>query len=293
MKESKNILVTGATGNIGQPVIKYLVENETKHKIFAGVRNIENAKEKLKYTSLQFLEFDFDKADDFDKTLKNIDRVFLVRPPHISDVKKYFYPLIASMKRQGVEQIIFLSVQGAGKSNVIPHRKIEKLILDSGLEYIFLRPSYFMQNLTTTLLEDIRRKHRIVLPAGKASFNWVDGMNIGEVGAFLLESFDNYANQKMDITGYENLSFHEVIGLIKKTLNIPVEYHSPDPVSYFFMKRREGVPTGKVLVMIMLHFLPRFQKEPAICECYEQLTGKKPTALKDFLKRESDLFKIG
>src|SRR6056297_3395326 len=121
------------------------------------------------------------------------------------------------MKRQGVKEIVFLSVQGAEKSNVIPHRKIEKLILNSGLEYIFIRPSYFMQNLTTTLLEDIRKNHRIVLPAGRARFNWVDGKNVGEVGAVLLEHFEDYANQGIDVTGSENLSFYEVRDLMRKT----------------------------------------------------------------------------
>ncbi len=293
MAETKNILITGATGNIGHEVISYLNENKTDNAIFAGVRNIETAKKKVSYSdSVNWITFDFERPEYFDKAIKNIDRVFLIRPPHISNVKKYFSPFVKSMKRQGVKEIVFLSVQGAEKSNVIPHRKIEKLILNSGLEYIFIRPSYFMQNLTTTLSEDIRKNHRIVLPAGRARFNWVDGKNAGEVGAVLLEHFEYYANQEIDITGYENLNFYEVRDLMRKTLNIPLEYSSPDPVKYFFMKRREGVPTSKILVMIMLHFLRRFQKDPSICECYEQITGEKPTSLEKFLERERDLFKV-
>jgi len=46
------------------------------------------------------------------------------------------------------------------------------------------------------------------------------------------------------------------------------------------------------MVMIMLHFLPRFQSEPTISGFYEQLTGKKPTTLKEFIKREKGKFKI-
>jgi len=47
---------------------------------------------------------------------------------------------------------------------------------------------------------------------------------------------------------------------------------------------------GMIIVMIMLHFLPRLQKEPVISNYYEQLTGKKPTALNDFIKREIKYF---
>ncbi len=35
----KNILITGATGNVGFEVIKYLFERNTTHNIIAGVRN--------------------------------------------------------------------------------------------------------------------------------------------------------------------------------------------------------------------------------------------------------------
>ncbi len=42
--------------------------------------------------------------------------------------------------------------------------------------------------------------------------------------------------------------------------------------------------------MILLHLLPRFQKEPIISDFYEKLTGKKPTTLKEFIEREKYKF---
>jgi len=48
--------------------------------------------------------------------------------------------------------------------------------------------------------------------------------------------------------------------------------------------------SGMILVMILLHFLPRFQKEPGISDFYERLTGKKPTDLKTFIEREKKVF---
>jgi hypothetical protein len=59
---------------------------------------------------------------------------------------------------------------------------------------------------------------------------------------------------------------------------------------FYRIKRKEELPKGKILVMFMLHFLPRFQKEPHISGFYEQLTGKKPTPLKAFIKREGNTF---
>jgi len=197
----KKILITGATGNIGYEVIRFLSKITDDIQIIAAVRNIEKARPIFKeFENLDFVTFDFENPDTFYKALSNIDCVFLLRPPHISDVDKNFKPLIDRIKELGITQIIFLSVQGAEKSKVIPHNKIEKLIVEQGFDYIFLRPSYFMQNLTTTLLDDIQRKKKIILPAGKAKFNWIDAENIGEASAVLINHFDDYKNQAIELT---------------------------------------------------------------------------------------------
>lgn len=283
----KLILITGATGNVGFEVIRFLEKSKTPNKIFAGVRNIEKAKTQFKdFSKVDYRNFDFENPATFDDALREIDTVFLLRPPHISDIEKYFRPLIQKIKEHRVKEVVFLSVQGAEKSKVIPHNKIEKLIQEYELDYIFLRTSYFMQNLTSTLLEDIRTKRQIILPAGKAKFNWIDIENIGEVSATLLNSFADYRNQAIELTGYENKSFSDVVSIANTVIKSPISFLNVNPLRFYQIKKNEGMAKGMIIVMIMLHFLPRLQKEPVISNFYEELTGKKPTSLIDFIKRE-------
>lgn len=285
------ILITGATGNIGFEIIRYLYKNDTSNKIIAGVRSIERAKRVFAaYPKLDYVYFDFEDPDTFDSALTDIDTIFLLRPPHISDIDKYFRPLISRIRERNVKQIVFLSVQGAEKSNVIPHNKIERLIKEHGLDFIFLRPSYFMQNLTTTLIGDIKTKREIILPSGQAKFNWIDIENIGEAGAVLLDKFGDYKNQAFEITGLENESFDTVTSLINKTIENPIRFRNVNPFRFYRIKKVDGLENGLIIVMMLLHLLPRFQKEPRISDFYEQLTGKKPTDLATFLQREKKQF---
>lgn len=283
----KRILITGATGNVGFEVIRFLEKSETTNTIIAGVRNLVSAKKRFKdFASVELLKFDFEQPETFDNALKDIDTVFLLRPPHISDVEKYFRPLIQKIKEHNVSEVVFLSVQGAEKSKVIPHNKIEKLIQEYELDYIFLRPSYFMQNLTTTLLEDIKTKRRIILPSGKAKFNWIDIENIGEVSAVLLNNFSAYSKQAIELTGSENLDFYKVVDIVNAAVRRPVSFVSVSPFEFYKIKKQEGMVRGMIIVMIMLHFLPRFQKEPFISDNFEKITGKKPASLAEFIERE-------
>lgn len=287
----RKILITGATGNIGSEVIRFLYSRVSSERIIAGVRNIEKANYIFKdYQSLEYAAFDFEDPKTFDKALMGIDTVFLLRPPHISDVDRYFRPLISAIKKHSIKEILFLSVQGAEKSKVIPHNKIERLIQEYELNYIFLRPGYFMQNLTTTLMGDISAKREIILPAGKARFNWIDIENIAEVAAILLINFEPYKDQALEITGLENENFETVTSLINNTVKKPIKYKNVNPFRFYRIKKQEGMITGMIIVMILLHFLPKFQKEPRISDVYEQLTGKKPTSLKTFIEREKNKF---
>jgi uncharacterized protein YbjT (DUF2867 family) len=285
----KRILITGATGNVGTAVIHSLCALDKTSEIIAAVRKPERAKSRFSlFPNVQYRRFDFEDPRSFQAAFADIDTLFLLRPPQISDVETYFRPLLQAAKEQGIEKIVFLSVQGAEKSTVIPHNKIERLIQSMHIAYIFVRPSYFMQNLTTTLRPEIIHHRTITLPSGKAKFNWIDVENIGEASAVLINSFDQFRNQALEITGTENRSFGEVAELMSQVIQTDIKFTSINPIRFYLRKKKEGLESGFALVMTILHFLPRLQKEPAISGNFQQLTGKSPTTLSVFLKREKE-----
>lgn len=255
------ILITGATGNIGAEIIESLFSVNTGDEIIAGVRNIEKSKKMLAgFKTLSYRTFDFEAATTFEAALEKIDVLFLLRPPVIADVKKYFFPLFDAMQRKQVNKIVFLSVQGAGEQKYIPHYKIEQAISDYQFDYVFLRPGYFMQNLTTTLLKEIKEQQKIVVPSGKLKFNWVDVKDVGRVGATIINRFEKHKNRAYDITGSDFENFGYVADLLTEILGFSIKYESPDIFSFFMQKRKTGTKPMMILVMLLLHYLPRFGK---------------------------------
>ncbi len=147
------ILVTGITGNVGNDVGKKLLEKGARVK--AAVRNVEKV-EKEGLEGVEYVKFDFEDTTTYEETLKDVSKVFLMRPPQITDAKRQIKPFVEEAKKRGVEQIVFLSLMGIERNPIPPHYKVEKYIKESGVPYTFLRPSFFMQNLNSTHRDDIR-----------------------------------------------------------------------------------------------------------------------------------------
>ncbi len=283
------VLITGATGNIGHEVLIALKKNHHHLEIFAGVRDINSEDEKLANFDIKKITFDFTNCATFAPALQNIDLLFLLRPPQISDVNKYFAPLIEIAKQCLVKHIVFLSVQGVESSRIIPHHKIEKLIVESEISYTFLRPAYFMQNFTTTLRNDIKNYQKIYLPAGEAKFTIIDAEDIGAVAAKVLIEPINHINKSYELTNNELFNFTEMAAIISDVIGKTIEFISPNLIQFFFAKRKEKVPTMLILVMIMLHYLPRFQKIPKTTDCVKSITGQEPVSFKNFVINNKNL----
>lgn len=326
----KCVLVTGATGNVGSAVIRSLIrqgggtgtgnasappaaapDSAGGLHVIALVRDVDRARrdcpDEWRTANVQFRRFDFEDAATFDTALigdggEGVDALFLLRPPHLTSMRRVFRPLLDAARAAGVGAVVFLSVQGVEKSSMIPHHKIEREIRGGGrrwrrqplqqqpLPYVFLRPSYFMQNMTTTLRGDIvGRDRRIFLPAGDARFNWVDIDDVAEVAAVVISRFDEFRNTALDVTGSENETFETVASLIRDVTGADdVRYESVGPLRYVLTKRQEGEPMEKILVLTMLHYVARFQRddEPVVSDIYQRITGKPPTTLREFLERE-------
>lgn len=277
-----NVLITGATGNVGIAILSALQKLDHQREVYVGVREPALANVALAGFDVKTVQFDFENSQTFTPALKNVDILFLLRPPQLSNVKTCFAPLIEVARQSGVRHIVFLSVQGVENSRFIPHHKIEKLIVDSTIPFTFLRPAYFMQNFTTTLRNDIVNHQMIYLPAGMARFTIVDVEDVGDVTAKIITDPQHYVNKSYDLTNNEALTFTDMADVLSKVIGKTIHFISPNVLQFFWTKRKENVPTMLILVMIMLHYLPRFQKTPPTTDCVLLITGHEPIAFATF-----------
>ncbi len=277
----KRILITGATGNVGLEVVRALYRQEGVI-ILAGMRDVAKGASLLRaYPRVRLVSFDVADPTAQDAVLAGCDSLFLLRPPQITDD---FGDLIARARRAGVGHIVFLSVQGAGNNRFIPHHQTEALLKTSGVPYTLLRPAYFMQNFTTTLRADLVARHRIFLPAGQAQFTLVDVRDVGEVAAVVLaDAGSGHHGQAYTLTARHRLTFQQMADQLTAGLGTRIAYESPAPWRFYWAKRREGFASGFILVMLLLHYLPRFMAPPPVTTAIADLLGRPPIEFEQFI----------
>ena len=277
----QQILLTGATGNVGRAVLAALPQRADLN-IRAGVRDVARGAAALTtYPHVQPVAFNFADPASQDAALAGCDSVFLLRPPQLIND---FADFIARASRAGVQHIVFLSVQGAENNRFIPHHRTEQLLMKSGLAYTLLRPAYFMQNFTTTLRTDLVERHEIFLPAGRARFALIDVDDIGRVAALVLtEPGPRHHGQAYTLTAQYRLAFQQMADQLTAGLGREITYISPNPWTFFWTKKREGLAPGFILIMLLLHYLPRFQAEPPVTGTVAALLSQPPREFAQFV----------
>ena len=280
------ILITTPVGNVGLETLKafrYRPERANV-RLLAALRDPTRHQQTLLPLADATVRFDFADAGTFDVALRGVSRVLLVRPPELADVDLYFRPFVVAMRKAEVEQVVFLSLQGVEKNPVTPHHKIEKLLVESGLAYTFLRPGFFMQNLSTTHRAEIADRSEIYIPAGHGRTSLIDVADIGEVAALVLTNTSGtYLNRAYELTGDEALTYADVADQLSAVLGRRITYRNPSVLAFIWRKwRREKMPFSFVLIMVALYTVAKLGKAAALTPVFRQLTGHAPRTFRQF-----------
>jgi len=271
------VLVTGATGNVGREVVRQLLDNG--QDVFAGTREGKNPVE----PNATPVSIDFEKPVDLSQ---KFDAIFLMRPPHIANAD-VFAEFLDKIDRK--TRIVFLSVEGADKKSYLPHAKIEKKIEIAGFEHVFVRPSYFMDNLLTTLWPELKKNKRIYLPAGGLRLDWVSARDIASVCVAALTG--QVAESAVTVCSGARTGFAGVCSIINKITGTQLSYKPAGLFGFIQYSRSQRSPWSYIAVMLLLHFLPRFERaKQKPCAQASLLLGRDVESLEMFVARNKARF---
>lgn len=279
------VLVTGGTGTVGSRVAEQLRETEIPVRAAARDPTDDRIPD-----GVDAVAFDFEKPETWGPAFDGVDALFLMRPPEMGRVHEWITPAIDAAIRSGIDHVVLLSVLGAEKIPILPHRRIEKHLEKADVEATFLRASFFMENLTEVHGDEIRDQGEIVVPAGEGVTSFVASDDIAAVAVAVLTD-PQYAGEAYDVTGPEALSYHEVADLFTEVLGREVRYADPSLIEFARHSRALGRDWSFIGAMTVVYTTARLGIAGRVTDDVQHVLGRPPTSLREWLRDHSSTFR--
>jgi len=209
------IVVTGATGNVGRPLVADLVAAGTR------VRAITRTPKAAGFSSR--VEVAGSAAD----ALSGASTVFLnsrALGPDLANV-------VDQCVRAGVTKLVALSAINAdddfsrqpSRFRGDRNKEVERLAIDSGLAWVSLRPTVFATNFAGMWSAQIRGGDVVAGPYAAASAAPIVDSDISAVAARALLT-DELVGQRIPLTGPQAFTNAELVEVIGAILGRPLQY---------------------------------------------------------------------
>jgi uncharacterized protein YbjT (DUF2867 family) len=266
------ILVTTANGKVGSEVVRQLLEKNVDVRV--GAHNVEKAQ--AAFPGTEVVKFDYNDESLIKAALEGVDGIYLAAPGDYPPEPEF--RLIDLAKAAGVKRIVKLSALGVENGDT-GLRQVEKYLEGSGLEWAFLRPSWFMQNYATMSAAAIK-SGTLAEPSGDGKTGFIDARDIAAVGAKLLTE-DGYTGKAYPLTGPEVLSRQEIADIISEATGKTVRY-LPITDEQFRASVAEFMPADYVELMSMLYGGVRAGWTEVVTPTVREVLGREPRNFRDF-----------
>jgi len=228
------ILLTGITGNNGGATAKALLEKGVKFR--ALVRDLDKAAD-WATKGVELVPGDLNDPASVKAALQGIDAAVLVMP-NGQDQQRLELAFIAAAKEAGLPWIVKLSspeaVRGTNSPTPLVHLAAEDAIKESGMNWTFVRPSFFMQNFRGAIPQ-AKATGKLSMPMGDGNAALTDCADAGAFIAHILTDGNSaqHFGQCYDITGPDPvMTFAEIAKVIGDVIGREVVYEHADPKAY-------------------------------------------------------------
>lgn len=282
---SKKILITGATGTIGQSLVKHL--QISKVNFVAGTRDFNKAKGVLNISESEWVHFDFANSSTFEKATENVDRVFLLGPPLTFNLDQIIKSFVDFLQQKGINRIVYISAFGneALGGELAFHSVMESYFKEKQFDFTILQPSFFAQNFKNYEFENLMERGITFNVAGDGKVGFVDTEDVAKVAAKVLTQ-DGHSGKVYQLTGPELLSYHDAAKILTEVLGKQIIYPNPSEEEYRGALKAGGAPDFIADYMIPVFGMIKTGVVGRLTDDIEKVTGDKPTDLKTVLKRD-------
>ena len=261
-------LIVGATGLLGREIGRRLAEEGKPVKALIRATSDPTTVDMLKQSGIRLVTGDLKDRSSLDAACQDITTVISTASATLSRQdgdtietvdQEGQIQLIEAAKAAGVERFIFISMRtGANPTLEYPlkaaKRSVEHHLIESGLTYTILQPSYFMEVwLSPALGFDYTNATARIFGTGQNPISWI---SYTDVARYTLAALDNGAghNAILEFGGPEALSPLEVVKIFEDTSDRPFAVEHVPEEALQAQKAAATETLGETFAALMLQY---------------------------------------
>jgi uncharacterized protein YbjT (DUF2867 family) len=298
--QERPILVTGAAGDIGAIGRNLTTMLLAKgHKVRALVRREDERSEALRRLGAEIVQGDLTDLTSMHRAIEGAGRIYFgmsVSPAYLEATIN----TAAVARHHGVEAFVNMSQMTVTQMSITettdsPQHKLhwlaEQALAWSGLPVITVRPTVFLESFFLRLAAaGVRERDELMLPLGNSKTSPISAVDVARAVSVILDDPAPHIGRIYNLTGFESTDLDHAARIFSEALGRTIRYRDV-PLSAWTEKLRGlGVPThliNHLAAMAELHKQGRYDR---MTDDLIKLTGKAPTRMLDFVKRNEAAF---
>ncbi|MDX3076172.1 NAD(P)H-binding protein [Streptomyces sp. MI02-7b] len=216
------IAVTGATGNVGQTLVRVLA---AAGEPVTALSRRTPAQGELP-AGVDHHQVDLTAPEELRAALDGAEALFLLPAPDLLGPGGRPYDLVGAAKAAGVRRVVLLSSQAAGTrpdaASHEPLRVFEAAVRESGVDWTVLRGAGFASN-AFAWAESVRTARTVAAPFADVALPVVDPADIAAAAAVVLRDA-GHTGRTYALTGPVPVSPREQAAVIGEVLGEPLRF---------------------------------------------------------------------
>lgn len=243
-------VVTGATGHLGRLVIDGLLDRGVPAGgIIAAGRDITKIKD-LADRGVRVLAIDYDDPASLDAAFRGADRILLVSASEPGRRAQQHRNAIDAAERAGAGLLAYTSIANAGTTTLrlaAEHQATEAALRASGVSYVLLRNSWYIENYTAQL-PAILEQGSLAGSAGDGRVSAATRADYAAAAAAVLAG-DGHDGQVYELGGDDAFTLAELAAEIGAQAGQPVSYLDLPEDEYARLLTSAGLPEAVAVTL--------------------------------------------
>ncbi|ATY97528.1 SDR family oxidoreductase [Streptomyces bacillaris] len=244
-----SIVVTGATGELGRLVIDELLATVPAGEIAAVVRDKEKAAP-LAARGVELRIADYNRPETLAGAFRSGDRVLLISGSEVGKRVAQHTAIVEAAEAAGVAQLAYTGILGGPDADFAladEHKATERLILDSGLPYTFLRNGWYTENYTANLAP-VLAHGAVVSNAGEGRVASASRADYAAAAAAAVTG-EGHLGKAYELSGDTAWSFAEYAALLSEVTGREITYNNVPAAVHQEILVGAGLPEGFAAIL--------------------------------------------